>query len=60
MRPLQILVLLVALVLASKAVQAGYSIETAGLKVIFPPDNKKTVQMAMADFGKPRYGATMM
>eukprot|EP00198_Chlamydomonas_reinhardtii_P011849 XP_001701186.1 vacuolar sorting receptor [Chlamydomonas reinhardtii] len=60
MRPLQILVLLVALVLASKAVQAGYSIETAGLKVIFPPDNKKTVQMAMADFGKPRYGATMI
>ncbi len=52
------LVLLVAAMVQHS--RAGYSIESAGLKIIFPPDNKKSISMAMADFGQPRYGGSLM
>ncbi|KAG2487035.1 hypothetical protein HYH03_014281 [Edaphochlamys debaryana] len=60
MRPLRATIAVVALSLLAAAVEAGYSIESAGVKIIMPPDQKKVVKMAMADFGKPKYGGSMI
>lgn len=38
---------------------AKYSIEEASLKVLFPSDSKRTMTMALADFGEPKYGGIL-
>ena len=40
-------------------VHAKYSIELAGIKIVFPPDARRTMPMALADFGQPKYGGIL-
>lgn len=52
------LILLVLLMYAQFA-YGKYAVELAGLKVVLPQDGRKTMSMAMADFGLPKYGGIL-
>lgn len=47
----RLLCTLAVLLLVSCTAYAKFSIELAGLKVVFPPDARRSMTMAMADFG---------
>lgn len=40
-------------------VHSKYAVEIAGLKVVLPQDARRTMAMAMADFGLPKYGGIL-
>lgn len=39
---------------------ADFQVETGAAKVIFPPGSGQRVDIALANFGKPKYGGTLM
>ncbi len=60
-RPLALLWAAVALALCSSAHSQSYSLQGAAVRIIFPPGYRTTtIDMAMADFGRAEYGASLV